>query len=108
MTTREPMTERFWTMYVAQNPDTPARTVDGSAIVITPHDSKLHTLNQTATFIWDRADGSRTLEHIARELVTVFDVELEVVRREATDFVAAAVEKGMMLASATPDPGTGP
>jgi len=104
MTSREPMIERFWSMYVAQNPDTPARTVDGSAIVITPHDSKLHTLNQTATFIWDRADGSRTLADIAEELVTVFDVELEVLRREATEFVAAAVDKGMMLASAEPHP----
>jgi hypothetical protein len=95
----------YWQMYVAQNPDTPARTVDGSAIVITPHDSMLHTLNETATFIWDRADGSRTLAHITEELIGEFDVELALARTEALAFVATAIEKGLMLASPTPGEG---
>ena len=91
--------ETYWMMYVAQNPDTPARTVDGSAIVITPHDSMLHTLNETATFIWDRADGSRTLATITEELVGEFDVALEIARAEAEAFVQMAVEKGLMVAT---------
>ena len=31
-------TDALFRQYPAQNPDTPARTIDGEAIVITPHD----------------------------------------------------------------------
>ncbi len=95
----------MWTRYLAQNPDTPARTIDGEAIVITPHDSTLHTLNTTATFIWDRADGSRTLEAIAQEMLEEFDVEEDVLRADALAFVEEAVSKGLMQASDEPSSG---
>lgn len=94
----------MWTRYIAQNPDTPARTIDGEAIVITPHDSTLHTLNETATFIWDRADGTRTLEDIAREMAGEFDVAEEVLREDALAFVEEAVSKGLMHATEGPSP----
>lgn len=92
----------MWTRYLAQNPDTPARTIDGEAIVITPHDSTLHTLNETATFIWDRADGTRTLEDIAQELIAEFDVAEDVLRDDALAFVEEAVSKGLMQVSDGP------
>lgn len=94
----------MWSSYVSQNLDTPARTLDGEAIVITPHDSLLHTLNDTATFIWERADGTRTLEMIAAEMRDVFDVEPSILRADAIEFVRAAVEKGLMFTSDEPKP----
>lgn len=90
--------------YVAQNPDTPARTIDGEAVVITPHDSTLHTLNGTATFIWDRADGTRTLGDILTELEQTYEVEAQVARADAASFVTEAVEKGLMLTGDAPMP----
>lgn len=90
--------------YVAQNPDTPARTIDGEAVVITPDDSRLHTLNGTATFIWDRADGTRTLEDICLEMVGAFEVESVVLITDAGDFVKEAVDKGLMLVGDAPMP----
>lgn len=92
----------MWTLYIRQNPDTPARTIDGEAIVITPADSTLHTLNETATFIWDRADGSRTLEQIAAELIEEFDVEPDALRDDALRFVQDAVRRGLVLVSEAP------
>lgn len=94
----------MWNQYIRQNPDTPARTLDGEAIVITPEDSVLHTLNDTATFIWDRADGTRTLKAIAAEMATVFDVDPETLQKEAVAFVEDAVRRGLMLASDRPEP----
>lgn len=94
----------MWTRYVAQNPDTPARTIDGEAIVITPHDSTLHTLNETATFIWDRADGTRTLEQISAEMLAEFEVDEETLRADALAFVEEAVQKGLVLVTDTPNP----
>jgi hypothetical protein len=92
----------MWTRYIAQNPDTPARTIEGEAIVITPHDSTLHTLNTTATFIWDRADGTRTLADIAAELIGEFEVDEETLRADALAFVEEAVAKGLMQVSDEP------
>ena len=92
----------MWTRYIAQNPDTPARTIDGEAIVITPHDSTLHTLNETATYIWDRANGTRTLEQIAEEMLDAFDIDADTLRADALAFVETAVEKGLILASEEP------
>jgi hypothetical protein len=92
----------MWNAYICQNPDTPARTLDGEAIVITPDDSVLHTLNDTATFIWDRADGTRTLQAIADEMLEEFEVDAETLQREAISFVEDAVRRGLLLASDQP------
>lgn len=92
----------MWTLYVKQNPDTPARTIDGEAIVITPHDSTLHTLNDTGTFIWDRADGTRTLEQIAQEMLAEFEVDEAELRQDAIAFVEEAVQRGLMLVAERP------
>src|ERR1043165_6323419 len=92
----------MWTLYIRQNPDTPARTIDGEALVITPQDSTLHTLNDTATFIWDRADGSRTLEAIAQEMLDEFDVDEAVLKADALAFVEDAVARSLLLTSDKP------
>ena len=92
----------MWNLYLRQNPDTPARTIDGEALVITPSDSTLHTLNDTATFIWDRADGTRTLESIAQEMLAEFDVDGDVLKRDALAFVEDAVSRNLLLASPKP------
>lgn len=94
----------MWNQYPAQNPDTPARTVEGEAIVITPEDSTLHTLNETATFIWDRADGTRTLEAITQEMLETYEVEEQILRTDAQEFVTLAVEKGLMIIHDQPSP----
>lgn len=95
----------MWDRYVEQNPETPARTIDGEAIVITPHDSTLHTLNDTATYIWDRADGSRRLSDIAAEMLETFEVEETALRADAESFVEEAVQKGLMFVHDEPRAG---
>ncbi len=93
---------RMWTLYLRQNPDTPARTIDGEAIVITPEDSTLHTLNDTATFIWDRADGTRTLDAIVVEMLEEFEVDEETLRADALVFVDDALARNLLLTSESP------
>lgn len=98
------MFDEFAAKYIAQNPDTPARSINGSAVVITPHDSTLHTLNGTATFIWERADGRKTLGEICAELLATFEVEENTAQADAGRFVKEAVEKGLMLTGDAPIP----
>ena len=86
-----------------QNPDTPARTIEGEAVVITPHDSRLHSLNETGTFIWERADGSRSLVSIIEEMTATFEVAELQLHEDATSFVTDAVEKGLLYLDPAPD-----
>lgn len=42
----------------------------------------IHQLNKTATFVWTRCTGDRSLLDIARELADVFDVAPETAARD--------------------------
>jgi hypothetical protein len=92
----------MWQSFPAQNPDTPARTIDGEALVITPTDSRLHALNETATFVWDRAQGRQTLESILGELMSTYAVSEKEARADVEAFVNEAVDKGLLLLHAEP------
>jgi Coenzyme PQQ synthesis protein D (PqqD) len=93
------MTNRWTELHsrrLEQNPETPARSIDGEAIVITPRDSTLHSLNETATFVWDRCDGTQTLDAIVADLLAAFDVDGDVARVEVVSFVDRAVALGLL------------
>lgn len=83
-------------MFPRQDPATPTRTLGEQAIVITPHDSVLHTLNATGTFIWELCDGTRSLDEIAQACAKEFDVSEEMARKEAADFVQHAANSGLI------------
>jgi hypothetical protein len=91
-----------WHRYVLRGPDTPGRDVAGEVVVVTARDSVLHSLNATATFVWDRADGTRTLEQIAAAMLDEFDVDPATLRRELVDFVDTAVSRGLLLLADAP------
>jgi hypothetical protein len=90
--------------FLLQNVETPARVMDGVAVVITPHDAVLHTLNEVGTFIWSRADGRKTVAQIVDDVVTEFDISAESALRDAQGFVAQCVKLGLMHLSDSPQP----
>jgi len=47
--------------YVLQNPRVAWRVYEGEAVIISPDDSSLHSLNGMGTLIWESADGRTTL-----------------------------------------------
>lgn len=90
--------------YLQQNLDTPARVLDGRAVIITPQDAVLHTLNEVGTFIWARANGSRTVEDILQELTQTYDVDNGQALQDARDFIQACVDKGLLHLVVEPSP----
>jgi hypothetical protein len=74
------------------------------AILFDPDSSAVQVLNLTGAFIWERLDGTRTLESIGDELATAFDEvpgDATVVAAEVEAFVRALVQLGF-AAPATP------
>ena len=92
----------MWKRFLLKTDNGPHRFVDDHALVISPRDATLHTLNATAQFIWERANGQRTLESIASEMVQEFAVEASTARTEAEAFVSVAVARGLLTSHDAP------
>ena len=83
-----------------------ARHLGGEMVIMSVADSKLFTLNEVATFIWEAADGRTSLEQIAARLCEEFEVTPEAARRDAERFVDELAAHGVLRVSE--HPGQGP
>jgi len=75
------------------------REVDDELVIVPLKDDLaemdyLYTLNETASFVWNRLNGNKTLNEIARELTDNYDVDhttaskdVESVINEIEDFI---------------------
>ncbi len=66
------------------------------AVLILPAQGKVKVLNATGTFIWEKLDGTRTLEEIAQALSQVYDVPPTEALQDVLAFVAALAERGLV------------
>jgi len=60
-----------------QRSDISIRTIEGQTLILDRAAEQIHRLNPTASLIWARCDGHRTISEIAEELTGSFDVDLE-------------------------------
>lgn len=60
-----------------KNPILAWRELDGEIVIISPNNSVLHELNETASFVWKQLDGRRSGAEIATSLAAEYDVKLE-------------------------------
>ncbi|HTV60227.1 MAG TPA: PqqD family protein [Verrucomicrobiae bacterium] len=82
---------------IRRNPKLAWREIDGEIVIISPEDSRVHELNETAGLFWREADGKRSLEEIARLLADAYDVPLETIRADVEELVADLAEKNLLL-----------
>jgi hypothetical protein len=74
----------------------PWRQVDGRAVVINPRMQEVHDLNPAASVVWSLADGSRTVDELARELTERFDVAPETALADTREFISALEDRGLV------------
>ena len=80
-----------------------SRVLKGEAIIMNPVDSSLFSLNETATAIWEAADGRTTLQEIVdRDLCPQFDVDRDSALRDAEQLVQALAEHSILHVLETP------
>jgi hypothetical protein len=91
--------------YVARSPKIAARALGHETMIMSAVDSSLFTLNETASAIWNAADGLTPLDQIVEQRVcAVFDVEPRQALRDAEELVNGLAEHGVMVVSDTPIP----
>jgi hypothetical protein len=91
--------------YIARSTGIAARLLGSEMIVMSAADSRLFTLNEQATAIWEAADGVTPLRAIVdRAICQVFDVDPEVAYRDAETLVAELASHGVLLLSDSPIP----
>jgi hypothetical protein len=81
-----------------QNQQTAGRVIEGQAYIVTPNNQKLHTLNQTATVLWQLAAGGCTADEAADTLVARFQVEREQALADATRCLEDLVVRQILVA----------
>lgn len=92
-------------LYVARASNVAARMLAGEMMIMSGKDSTLFTLNQTASLIWNRADGVTPLDEIvAKELCAEFDADPAVALLDATELVEGLAKEGILVLSTTPMP----
>jgi hypothetical protein len=80
-----------------RNPQLAWREIDGEIVIISPEDSQVHELNETAALVWMRADGAQSVEEIAADIAAEFDVSCEAARKDVAELIAQLEEKQLLM-----------
>jgi hypothetical protein len=83
--------------FPTRNPKLAWREIDGEAVIISPEDSHVHELNETASLIWKSADGKHSTDEIAQTLAESYDVALLVAKTDVDDLIEALSTKGLLV-----------
>jgi hypothetical protein len=89
--------------YIAKSTAIAARMLGGEMMVMSAVDSTFFTLNEVATVIWQAADGRTPLSAIISDRVCPqFDVEPDIAKRDAEQFVEELSGHGILQVSDHP------
>lgn len=67
-----------------RRPDLNTRFVQGEVVILDRKADRVHRLNETASFIWERCDGESTPQDIADRLVEAFEVDADTASASVT------------------------
>lgn len=81
---------------ITLNPQLAWREIEGRVVVISPEDSMVHELNETASFIWKHADGARSVSEIASLLSVEFCVEPAQAKLDTEELLRMFAQKGLV------------
>ena len=90
-------------VYIARTKEVAARMLGGEMMIMSALDSTLFSLNETASAIWQAADGSTPLaEIVARVVCAEFEVAPGEALQDAETFVRELAAHGILLVSDQP------
>jgi hypothetical protein len=81
-----------------RNPKLAWREIDGEAVIISPEDSHVHELNETASLIWTNVDGKHSVDEIAGVIAARYEVELLEAKADVDELIGVLSAKGLLVA----------
>ena len=89
--------------YISRSTAVAARELGGEMMIMSATDSTLFSLNETATLIWNAADGKTSLREIVEnKICAVFEVEPEAAYHDAETLVTSLASLGILKLSTEP------
>jgi len=89
--------------YIKPSRDIAARMLADEMVIMSVKDSRVFSLNPTASAIWSAADGATPLrEIVARKVVAEFDVDADTAYRDAIELVEELAQEGILLLADEP------
>ena len=89
--------------YIARSSEIAARLLGGEMVIMSAGDSRVFSLNEVATVIWNAADGRTPLDEIiAHRVCAEFAVAPEVALEDAEELVRELAGQGILLVSDQP------
>lgn len=79
-----------------RNPMVAWSELAGSLMVMSPEDSVLHELNETAGFLWRHAEQPVTAAELAQKLASTYEVTPETARADTDAFLDELVQKKLL------------
>jgi hypothetical protein len=92
-------------IYIKPSRDIAARMMADEMVIMAVKNSKVFSLNPTASLIWSAADGATSLrEIVAKTVVSEFDVDPETAYRDALELVKELAQEGILVLADHPIP----
>jgi hypothetical protein len=82
--------------FITRNPKLAWREIDGETVIISPEDSQVHELNETASLIWKHAEG-KTLQEVAERVSAVYEISVEAARADIDALVTTWQQKQLVF-----------
>jgi len=100
---REDGGEGMGAIYVARSSEVAARMLGGEMMIMSARDSTLFSLNETASAIWQAADGRTPLSEIVeRVLCAGYEVAPQEALQHAEELVRELAGRGILRISGEP------
>ena len=81
---------------VSRDKETASRILAGEAIVLTPMDSKVHSLNETGSRIWELLEDEPTVGEVVAQVHSEFKVSEEQAEADVISFLEQLAGSGMV------------
>lgn len=89
--------------FIARSDRVAARMIGGEVMIMSGLDSSLFSLNETASILWEAADGVTPLSRIVRERICpVFEVDEATALADARELAQELARHGVLKVSSTP------
>jgi len=85
--------------FIVRNPKLAWREIDGETVIISPEDSLVHELNETASLIWKHAEG-KTLQEVAERVSAEYEISVEAARADVDALVTAWQQMQLVIVTA--------